>query len=162
MQKLKEAFDKVREGLNRIEEIISNQVVNKTPGRFIDNGDGTVTDTKTKLMWVKNPHTDLPNKFKKEMDWQDAIDACKELSFANHNDWRLPTREELFSLTDDTRREPAIDKEMFPDTKSSYYWTSTPYAGLSGFAWYVVFGYGSVGYCYEGSSNYVRAVRSSQ
>jgi len=36
----------------------------KNLSRFVDNGDGTVTDKKTGLMWVKNPHTDLPDAFK--------------------------------------------------------------------------------------------------
>ena len=132
-------------------------------GRWlIDNGDGTVTDTKTGLMWVKNPHTDLSEKFKGEMKWQEAVDACKALNFAGHKDWRLSTREELFSLTDDTRYSPAINKEAFPDTKSSWYWTITPLAGDPGGAWIVNFNSGNVDYCRKDGSYYVRPVRSSQ
>ena len=149
----------IRDSLTK--PVVINRIIDKT-GRFIDNGDGTVTDTKNKLMWVKNPHTDLPDKFKKELNWQDAISACKELCFARHTDWRLPTREELFSLTDDTRREPAINKEMFPDTKSSWYWTSTPLASYSGYAWIVYFYDGYVYVDVKDSSNYVRSVRASQ
>jgi len=137
------------------------------PGvRFIDNKNGTITDTKTGLTWVKNPHTDLPEKFKEHMNWQQAIDACKELSFAGHKDWRLPTVEELRELVDYTRgakdNEPTIDTKFFPDTKCSWYWTSTPCAWDSGIAWCVYFADGYVYSGSKGSSYYVRPVRSSQ
>jgi hypothetical protein len=134
--------------------------------RFIDNGDGTITDTHFGLTWIKNPHTDLPEEFKNTMPWQPAIDACKKLNFAGHKDWRLPTVEELRSIVDYTRgakdNEPAIDIKFFPDTKCGWYWTSTPCAWNSGSAWCVNFYYGGVGSSYKASVNYVRPVRSSQ
>jgi hypothetical protein len=137
------------------------------PGvRFIDNKNGTITDTKTDLIWVKNPHTDLPEKFKEYMNWQPAIEACKELNFAGCKDWRLPTVEELRELVDYARgakdNEPAIDTKFFPDTKCSWYWTNTPCAWCSGSAWYVYFSHGGVDYGGKGYSSYVRPVRSSQ
>jgi hypothetical protein len=140
----------------------------EVPGavRFVDNKDGTITDKKTGLMWAKNPHTDLPEKFKSMMAWKDAIAACKELSFAGHKDWRLPTVEELRSIIDYTRgakeNEPAIDTKFFPDTKCSWYWTSTPCAFSVGSAWCVFFGYGSVSDDSEDYNYCVRPVRSSQ
>jgi len=152
--------------LKDIRGLLNPQTVNvtvKADGRFTDNGDGTITDTKTGLMLVKNPHTDLPDNFKKELNWKDAIQACKELNFAGYKDWRLPTIEELASLVDYSKREPAIDTEAFPDTKSSWYWSSTPVAGSVGFAWYVYFYGGGVGDgFYKNSSGYVRPVRASQ
>lgn len=133
--------------------------------RFIDNGDGTVTDTKSGLIWVKNPHTDLSDKFKERFNWRDAIQACKDLDFAGHKDWRLPTVEELRELVDYTRAagdDPAIDTTFFPDTKTSWYWTITEVAWDAGSAWYVNFGYGNVGTDSKGYGNYVRPVRLSQ
>jgi len=134
--------------------------------RFIDNKNGTITDTKTGLTWVKNLHTDLPKKFKNGMSWQRAIDVCKDLNFAGHKDWRLPTVEELCELVDYTRgakdNEPAIDTKFFPDTKCYWYWTSTLCAWSSGYAWYVYFRNGSVYDGSKGYSYYVRPVRSSQ
>jgi hypothetical protein len=133
---------------------------------FIDNGDGTITDTHFGLTWVKNPHTDLSEKFKSTMIWKDAINACKELNFAGHKDWWLPTVEELHSIVDYSRgtgsNEPAINTKFFPDTKCSWYWTSTPCAWLSDDAWIVFFSYGSVSNSYKGYKYYVRPVRSSQ
>ena len=134
--------------------------------RFIDNSDGTITDTHFGLTWVKNPHIDLPDEFKKEMKWQDAIDICKKLTFASHKDWRLPTVEELRSIVDYAcgakSNEPAIDTKFFPDTKCSWYWTSTPCSWDSTSAWCVGFSHGDVYYGDEGDSSYVRPVRASQ
>jgi hypothetical protein len=133
--------------------------------RFIDNNDGTIKDTKSGLIWVKNPHTDLPDKFKGSMIWKDAIQACKDLKFAGKKDWRLPTVEELRELVDYTRGkgdEPAIDTKFFPDTKTSWYWTATPCAWDAGSAWCVYFGHGNVDWYGKDSVIYVRPVRSSQ
>ena len=134
--------------------------------RFIDNKNGTITDTKTGLTWIKNPHTGLPEKFKGEMKWQEAIDACKDLNFSGHKDWRLPTVEELISIIDweagAKSGEPTINTKFFPDTKCSWYWTVTPCPWGTGGARIVNFGYGGVNDGSKGYSNYVRPVRSSQ
>jgi len=163
----------VRE-LREIKEILIGKKVVCKPevkpelknGRSIDWGDGTIQDIKTGLMWVKNPHTDLPEKFKGEMTWQDAKEACEELDFAGYDDWRLPTVEELRALVDYTKGgksgEPAIDTSVFPDTKCSWYWTSTPTAWCAGSAWIVSFSYGSVGTNAKDSRGCVRPVRASK
>jgi hypothetical protein len=133
--------------------------------RFTDNGDGTITDNKSGLMWVKNPHTDLPEKFKERFNSRDAIQACKDLDFAGKKDWRLPTVEELRELVDYTRAagdDPAIDTTFFPDTKTSWYWTVTPVAWDADYAWFVGFCGGSVSTSSKGGSYYVRPVRLSQ
>ena len=57
--------------------------------RFIDNHNGTVTDIHNGITWVKNPHTDLPDKFKERMTWKDALGACKDLNFVGHK-WIIP------------------------------------------------------------------------
>jgi hypothetical protein len=138
----------------------------KSGVRFIDNKNGTIADTKTGLIWVKNPHTDLPEKFKDKINWQTAVDACKELKFAGYKDWRLPTVEELRELVDYSLgakdNEPAIDTKFFPDTKYSWYWTLTSCAWNSGSAWCVGFYFGDVGSDGKDYSFYVRPVRSSQ
>lgn len=134
--------------------------------RFLDNKDGTITDTKTGLVWIKNPHTDLPEEFKNYMPWEKAIETCKALNFAGHKDWRLPTVEELRELVDYTRGiksgEPATDTSIFPDTKCNWYWTSTPCAWGPSNAWIVGFYSGSMGYDSKDGNYYVRPVRSSQ
>ena len=128
--------------------------------RFIDNKDNTITDTKTDLQWVKD-HDALGSQFTKEMTFKQATEACKKLNLSGKKDWRLPTREELLSIVDLTKYNPAINP-IFANTHSSWYWTSTPYAWVAGGAWYVGFGYGGVSSFGKGGNDYVRPVRSSQ
>lgn len=137
-------------------------VSRKINDRFVDNGDGTVTDHLLKVMWVRRPHTDLPDKSKGEMNWEEAWKYCQALSYAGYSDWNLPTAREIASIIDFERINPAIDTSIFPDIKSSWYWTKTQYpgdkncyrcAGLYG---------GNVGYYHEGNTLYVWPVRSSQ
>jgi hypothetical protein len=128
--------------------------------RFKDNGDNTVTDVTTGLTWIKD-HTTLKG-FAEEMTYSEAEEACKKLNVGGQKDWRLPSREELLSIVDLTKYDPAID-QIFTNTKKSYYWTSTPCAWDADFAWVVSFSDGYVnGYDSKGSSNYVRPVRSSK
>ena len=62
-------------------------------GRFVDNGDGTVTDSCTGLVWQKDTadiNGDGTIDLDDELTWQDALKYCDGLSFAGHDDWRLP------------------------------------------------------------------------
>jgi hypothetical protein len=62
-------------------------------GRFIDNGDGTVTDTKTNLMWAQ--YDNLGN-----INWHDAKAYCEWVILSKYEDWRMPTIDELTTLYD--------------------------------------------------------------
>jgi hypothetical protein len=118
--------------------------------RFVKNEDGTVKDKLLKVVWGKT--------FPEKMTWQVAKEACEKLG----KGWRLPTVNELFSLIDRSKYDPAIDKDMFPNTQSSYYWTSETCAYYSVYAWMVNF---NDGYVYGGKKSYgyhVRPVRSGQ
>ena len=112
----------------------------------------TYTDPKTNLTWQvqTNPTT---------MTWQEAMDYCKTLELDGHSDWRLPSKTELLSIVDSTRRYPAINVDIFPDTVSSFYWSSTTYANNTNYAWLVRFYNGDDYGNYKSSSYYVRAVR---
>ena len=122
---------------------------------YRDNGDGTVTDLNTGLMWQQGD--DQNNQTR---TWQQAIAYCEALSLANHSDWRLPTVEELTSLTSIGRINPSIDTQYFPQCRSDYYWSSSTYVNYPDSAWGVNFHYGYV-YAYYKPYNYyyVRCVR---
>ena len=125
--------------------------------RFVDNGDGTVTDRATGLMWQQMT---APGKYK----WEGALLYCEGLELAEYTDWRLPNRNELQSLVDYDYSYPAIDSTFFPDTvMSDDYWSSTIYANNTVNAWSVIFSSGGVG-CENRPDGryYVRAVRAGQ
>jgi hypothetical protein len=70
--------------------------------RFIDNGDGTITDVEKNIMWTK---TDTMNDLKKWCCYQDCLDYVRHLrenNFAGYDDWRLPTRDQMGSLYGET------------------------------------------------------------
>ena len=123
-------------------------------GDFTDNGDGTVTDGNTGLMWQQAEGG--------SMDWEGAITYCEALSLAGYTDWRLPNIKELESITEDSLYDPAIDTNYFPDTHTSFCWSSTTWAGSSSFAWHVYFDNGGVDISSKSIDGYVRCVRGGQ
>src|SRR5690242_13654625 len=88
-----------------------------------------------------------------------AGEAAISLTHAGHSDWRLPTVQELVSIVDYSRRAPACDHALFPDTRNDWYWTSDVSAWSPGYAWFVNFYGGDVGDSRRGNGAFVRAVR---
>jgi hypothetical protein len=121
---------------------------------YTDNGDGTVTDTSTGMTWQKASSSGKT--------WEQALAYCEGLNLGGHTDWRLPTIKELRSLADYNRGYPAINTMYFPDTVSSFYWSSTTYAFYTSYAWGVNFNYGYDNYNGKYGSYDVRAVRGGQ
>jgi hypothetical protein len=93
-------------------------------------------------------------------DWAEANSYCSSLSLGGYSDWRLPNFDELYSITDIEKYNPAID-ETFQNVKTSYYWTSSTGANNSYDAWVVDFYYGN-GYYFKSHVYYVRCVRAGQ
>ena len=84
--------------------------------RFVDNGDATLTDTKTNLMWQ---WADDGQKI-----WiEGASISCDDLILGGYDDWRLPRIDELTTIIDYSRSDPALDQIFFG--RSTSYWTST-------------------------------------
>jgi hypothetical protein len=127
---------------------------------LVDNGDDTVTDKATGLMWQQGTS---PSR----LTWEAALTYGEGISLAGYDDWRMPTAKELLSIVDYSRLNPAIDTTFFPGTVSSGYWSSTTDAVNTSLAWRVFFylgdsGSGSVGLDDKSFSSYVRAVRAGQ
>jgi hypothetical protein len=128
-----------------------------SPSSFVDNGDGTVTDNATGLIWQQT--TAGP------MNWESAINYSENLSLAGHNDWRLPNIRELHTIVDYNQYQPPIDTDYFPDTVSwDPYWSATTNASDTGKAFCINFvdGGGTYNNKLGGpglSEWYVRAVR---
>ncbi|MFZ2630157.1 MAG: DUF1566 domain-containing protein [Desulfosalsimonadaceae bacterium] len=125
---------------------------------MVINGDGTITDPNTGLMWRQT--TDGT------MNWQDALDFCEDLDFVGYDDWRLPDENELRAIVNFGRYYPSIDLEFFPDTFPFFYWSSTTYtySNTEYYAWSVYFHYGDDFLSDKGRDDgcYVRAVRGGQ
>lgn len=121
---------------------------------FVDNGDETVTDTNTGLMWQKDTAPSL-------YSWQQALSYCENLTLSGYSDWRLPNKNELQSIIDYNRHNPSIDP-TFSNTVSFLYWSSTTYARYPSYAWYFSYYYGYVVNGSKLTRGYVRAVRGGQ
>jgi len=118
---------------------------------FIDNGDSTITDNATGLMWMQADS-------KVGMNWKDALSYAENFSYAGHSDWRLASAKELQSIVDygrspQTTSSAAIDP-LFNCTQITneageidypFYWSSTTHASMTsgnegGWGAYVSFG----------------------
>jgi hypothetical protein len=120
---------------------------------YTDNKDGTVTDNLTGLMWQQTVPTG-------KYTWSQAVAFCPTLKLAGHSDWRLPSRIELVSIVDfGVSSGATINATYFPSTPTSSFWSSSPLAGSSSFAWLVVFVVGYTDYAGVSSNSYVRCVR---
>ncbi len=133
---------------------------------FTDHGNGTVTDTQTGLMWAKCAQglsgSECAAGSLIEYDWQAALNLANSSTLASHHDWRLPNINELSSIVEGQCFSPTINLSVFPNTPSSAFWSASPYAYGSDYAWSVYFHDGHSDYDYRGNSLYVRLVRSGQ
>ncbi|MCI5158113.1 MAG: DUF1566 domain-containing protein [Candidatus Electrothrix sp. AUS1_2] len=151
----------------------------KTIGQYIDHGDGTITDTKTGLMWKRcseglsgeNCEEGKAEKY----NWNDAVKRFKDVDYAGYSDWRLPTIDELKTLVycskgadkkydwcNDGSESPTINQQAFPNTENWAYWSGSPNANLSTSAWGVIFNYGDSSDSSRYSNLAVRLLRGGQ
>ncbi len=136
---------------------------------FVDNGDGTVSDSVTGLMWMKcsrgQSGANCAVGSATEFSWAGALGqavAANEANESGYNDWRLPGAKELESLIDATRSGPAIDTVLFPNTSPDQYWSSTTHPFSPVIAWLVFFLDGEISGSGKIDANQVRLVRGGQ
>ena len=155
--------------------------------RFTDNGNGTITDNQTGLMWEKktecagpsaadihcvhnryfwsstvpNPDGTLFTDFlaRNNKVFSTSIDGSTvaDVRFAGHCDWRIPNIAELRTIVDCSRT-PCIDP-IFGPTQAAHYWSSTTFANLPDGAWHGNFVNDALGGAPKDSDDYARAVR---
>jgi len=97
-------------------------LLNQLPGvqaaeRFVDNGDGTVTDTKRQLMWQKGDNGE-------QVTFENAQRYCKNLRLGGYGDWRLPEPEERDTAVAIALMMPKHDRDVYG--RFDLYWSSDP------------------------------------
>lgn len=81
----------------------------RTQPSYVDNGDGTISDLNTALMWQQSPDTNGDGNITSDdkLTYDEAVTGAGNLNLAGYNDWRLPTIKELYSLIDFSGKDPS-------------------------------------------------------
>ena len=101
-------------------------------------------------------------------DWNPLVNGANQNSYGGatglcgFTDWRVPSYDELVTIINNGKVNPAIDEDYFPNTPSSYFWSSSPDAINSSYAWIVYFYNGSDNSYYRHNTYRVRLVRAGQ
>ncbi len=147
-----------------------------TGSRWVDNGDGTVTDNLTDLVWEKKTDDGGIHDWDNSYTWSTgepwpgngtAFTAFlgglnSAGGFAGANDWRLPAFGELMTILNQAfpcATSPCVDSAFGSNTQSNFYWSATTNALSPGGAWNVVFSDGELFFSLKDASHYARAVR---
>jgi len=136
----------------------TNMAESTPTSRFFNNGDGTVIDSKTGLMWRRCPidygldNNGTPDDMTDDActpnggapltySWGGALNEASNLVYpvGSHNDWRLASIKELSTIIERQCDSPATNAVVFPNTPSARFWSSSPDADSGGVAWYVDF-----------------------
>ena len=106
---------------------------------FKENGDGTITDNYTGLIWQKIQNATT-------LTWEEALIYATGLSLGGKSDWRVPNIRELQSLNDEKLVKPSFDKNIFSNILSGNFWSSTSQVNTPTRAWDINVDYGIVSY----------------
>ncbi len=135
---------------------------------MIDNGNGTITDPRTGLMWSRcslgQADDGACSGDAASSRWRDALLAAQDRNasaWLGHGDWRVPNIKELATLIRRDRAWPAIDPALFPNTDPGVYWSSTNHAGEPRAVWGAFFSEGNVFGIDKESMARVRLVRTA-
>jgi len=117
------------------------------------NKSNVVLDKKNAIYW----QDDLASQ-ENSQDWDDAVEYCHKLVLNSMNNWRLPTFNELLSIVDYSRVDPAINP-VFEYVNEDTYWTSVDFSATSSRAWTIDFRTGKSYYSYKTTNHTIRCVK---
>lgn len=129
-------------------------VLPSVTSHFTDNGDSTISDNLTNLIWQKFPNTTAQT-------WEQALTYTENLALANTTDWRLPNIKELQSLNDESVVQPSVTLPYFQNIGVKKYWSSTSLPNQTTKAWYWDTQFGITTYDVKTNANYVLCVRTA-
>ncbi|OAD23534.1 protein containing DUF1566 [Candidatus Thiomargarita nelsonii] len=166
---LKKAVANLQQKMSALETTKQDKQIQSLSPRYIDKGDGTVTDNRTGLFWLKKA-----NCFGRQ-NWETAMLRAAKLAHgqcglndrSKAGDWRLPSKNEWKAMVDDRFRKPAFSNatgtgqwkegDALTGVQSSWYWSSS--ASSTSSAWSVTLYDGSVYSSDKTFTNYVWPVR---
>jgi hypothetical protein len=105
---------------------ITDKVSGEVKKRFVDNGNGTVTDISTNLMWMQSPK-------RVAVSYEEAEDYCSTLTQSGLSGWRLPTADEWQDIIDKSQQAPSLPKgHPFKNIVFSvFFWSKTKHTTLT-------------------------------
>jgi hypothetical protein len=143
----------------------SSSTTTTVTARFHDNHDGTITDTATELIWIKDGSASGSKTWADATAWCNTIDngTAGLTDGSAAGDWRLPGKDELLGLISGWTGNDAIewlDSQGFTNTQYVY-WSSEQYNDSPDYAWVVTFITGTDGGYLKTQQTYARAVRTA-
>ena len=147
------------------EQNCSENIKNTSPDSdFLAQSDGVAFQKNADLVWMR---CSLGQEWSggscqgkaKPFTWREALLAAELHSYGGYEDWRLPNKNELEFIVEESCYSPAINSNVFPETPTGFFWTSSPYVGSSHAAWSIGFDFGSVSASVKKGGLYVRLVR---
>ena len=149
--------------------VAGDEALTSPTTRFEDNGDGTVTDKQTMLMWMRCSAGQTWSKeacdgAPKGYSVDEARQLAKRVNDEGEyffNDWRMPSVRELATIAEPKCSAPRIDLAVFPDTPPDFFWSRNARAGdkASGRGYALSFGPEGVGFPPQSEKHFVRLVR---
>ncbi len=140
-------------------------------GRFADNGDGTVTDKESNLMWMRCSEGQAWLRGTcagpaRAAGWAAAQSQAELVNRDGHffyDDWRLPNLREIATIAERQCTNPRLNLKVFPNTPAAAYWTSTSRGGDEAESAAFVLSFGGEGFEHrpKDEAHYVRLVRSN-
>ncbi|WP_404341103.1 DUF1566 domain-containing protein [Pseudoalteromonas mariniglutinosa] len=137
--------------------------------RFTINDNGTVSDSKTGLMWQRcsfgqtyNLDIDGCEGNVQQLTWQEALRGAENSEMAGFDDWHVPNIKELATILEHSCVQPSINEAVFLATRDANYWSSTSGVSRADLAWVYQFDKGLNSLHAKTSDVYLRLVRYEQ
>lgn len=129
-----------------------------------EKGFRCVKDNNTGLIWeIKSPISSDVNFTEDKYTWEEFtsiyIEKLNKSNYGGYNDWRAPNKDEIRSVVDYGKMNPAINTDFFPNTQIGVYWCENTYMMQPYFGWGLFMGFGSATAISKMAKQYVRAVR---